>query len=120
MTLWLAPKTGKNRRELLANITALLGPLPAATFSKAKFFPVFNAEEPGQFSRSSFGCFDHKIADLRCSNLREHLRTQDMALVDFLDRCALPLLSFVCIVLTHALAIRNLCRFVCQIMGGLT
>ena len=79
---------GKNRRELLTKMANLLGPLPVAVFAKAKFFPVFNAEEPGQFSRVDLdntpGGKD--IWELRRAKLKEHLGTKDMPLVDFLDR----------------------------------
>jgi serine/threonine protein kinase len=40
---------GRSRRELLGKMAALLGPLPRPVFAKAKFFPVFHAEDPGQF-----------------------------------------------------------------------
>ena len=69
-------------------------------FAKAKFFPVFNAEEPGQFSRVDLdntpGGKD--IWELRRAKLKEHLGTKDMPLVDFLDRsvchCTVTVVQF--------------------------
>ena len=82
---------GKNRRELLSKMFSLIGPLPKTRFAQAKFFPVFNDEDPRHFSTADPNVADGdnkpSLSDLRHNQLRDHLQIKDAHLIDFIDRC---------------------------------
>ena len=85
---------GKNRRQLLAKMHKLLGPLPKAHYATARYFPVYNDETPRYFTscrnderflEGEYGSIT--LSDLRHNNLKDLLCVKDPHLIDFIDRC---------------------------------